>query len=387
MRQLIFTLALCLLCGNHFVACSKDDTENLEELVPPAEEQPGDDGDTDGDADADDGKDELVIPEGCTVINRASEGRGIDIVIVGDGFTARDVADGKWDAAMDSVRKYIFFMEPYTSHRQLFNVYATHTAYDGPDLSGLSGDETVETEMCKYTSFLLPQNVKLDNISKFAYENTPVKQDKGSADDMFVMFLINSKAMGGGWCSMDLVNYRPGRAAAVVPFNIFWRTIYGMFAHELMGHGIGHLCDEYIGNTHLGETFPEGTMGTEYYFKLQVKGDFVNVTFTTDPDDTDRFKNRVWAEMLKSGYHGLKTPIEGAVTYPKGVWRATENSIMVGATTSGCYFNPVQREAILRRLYKLAGMEQDYSLDVFYEYDKINEDWDKEWVDKPYDKI
>lgn len=378
MKKLIFTLALSLMYGNFFTACSKDKDDAP---IPPAEEQP-DDSET-----PDNGTDELVIPEGCTVINRATDGTGIDIVIVGDGFTEQDVTDGKWNAAMDSVKKYIFFMEPYKSYKQLFNVYAVHTVYNGKDLSGLSGDETVETEMCKYTSFLMPHNVKLDNISKFAYENTPVKEDKGTADNMFVMFLINSKAMGGGWCSMDLVNYRPGRAAAVVPFNIFWRTISGMFAHELMGHGIGHLCDEYIGNTHLGETFPEGTMGTQYYLNLQEKGDYVNVTFSTDPDDTARFKNRVWAEMLKNGYHGLKAPVEGAVTYPKGVWRATENSIMVGATTSGFYFNPVQREAILRRLYKLSGKENEYSLDVFYEYDKRNEDWDNDWINKPYDKI
>lgn len=378
MKKLILTLALSLMCGNLFASCSKDKDEDI---VPPTEEQPDDNNKPD------EGKDDLVIPEGCTVINRATDGTGIDIVIVGDGFTDKDVTHGKWNSAMDSVKKYIFFMEPYKSFKQLFNVYAVHTSYDGIDLSGLSGDETVETEMCKYTSFLMPHNVKLDNISKFAYENTPVKEDKGTADNMFVMFIINSKAMGGGWCSMDLVNYRPGRAAAVVPFNIFWRTIYGMFAHELMGHGIGHLCDEYIGNTHLGETFPEGNMGTEYYFRLQEKGDFVNVTFSTDPDDTTRFKNREWAEMLKNGYHGLKTPVEGGVTYPKGVWRATTNSIMVGATTSGCYFNPVQREAILRRLYKLSGKENEYSLDVFYEYDKRNEDWDKDWIDKPYDKL
>ena len=40
-----------------------------------------------------------AAPEGCTVIQKATEGRGIDLVILGDGFTAKDIADGKWKSA------------------------------------------------------------------------------------------------------------------------------------------------------------------------------------------------------------------------------------------------------------------------------------------------
>ena len=41
------------------------------------------------------------------------------------------------------------------------------------------------------------------------------------------------------------------------------------------------------------------------------------------------------------------------------------------------YITPVQRELILRNLYKLAGKESEYSFDVFLEYDKRNEYWDQ----------
>lgn len=36
------------------------------------------------------------------------------------------------------------------------------------------------------------------------------------------------------------------------------------------------------------------------------------------------------------------------------------------------FFGPVNREILMRRVFRLAGMEDQYSLDVFKEYDKIN---------------
>lgn len=63
----------------------------------------------------------------------------------------------------------------------------------------------------------------------------------------------------------------------------------------------------------------------------------------------------------------------------KKIWRATQYSIMVGNQpwVNHWYINPVQRELILRNLYKLAGKEDEYNFDVFLEYDKRNEEWDK----------
>lgn len=37
------------------------------------------------------------------------------------------------------------------------------------------------------------------------------------------------------------------------------------------------------------------------------------------------------------------------------------------------YYNPVQRELILKQIYKLAGLEEEYSLQTFLDYDQNNE--------------
>jgi len=36
------------------------------------------------------------------------------------------------------------------------------------------------------------------------------------------------------------------------------------------------------------------------------------------------------------------------------------------------YYNPVQRELILRKIYQLSGLEEEYSLQTFLDYDKNN---------------
>lgn len=172
---------------------------------------------------------------------------------------------------------------------------------------------------------------------------------------------------------------REGWGRALVPFGIFYRFLYGMFTHELIGHGIGEFSDEYVQYGKDDEVFPDGEMGKQFYLKHQKeKKLYQNVTFTTDPNDTEQFLNPAWAEMIRRGYRGVGT-VEGAVYYGKGVWRATEHSVMVGngLFENYNYFNPVQREILLRHIYELAGKGDEYSLDLFFEYDKRNEAYDR----------
>ena len=63
--------------------------------------------------------------------------------------------------------------------------------------------------------------------------------------------------------------------------------------------------------------------------------------------------------------------IQGGRYCQYGVWRSINDNIMRNQNAV-LYFGPVNREIILRRIYKLAGMENEYSLDVFLEYDKKN---------------
>ncbi len=41
------------------------------------------------------------------------------------------------------------------------------------------------------------------------------------------------------------------------------------------------------------------------------------------------------------------------------------------------YYSPVQREILVYRIYKLAGLEEEYTLQTFLDYDVINREMDE----------
>ncbi|KAA6331637.1 hypothetical protein EZS27_019770, partial [termite gut metagenome] len=57
-------------------------------------------------------------------LQSASRGKGIDLVFMGDGFTDKDIASGKYNDYMHRAMEHFFSIEPIKSHRDYFNVYS-----------------------------------------------------------------------------------------------------------------------------------------------------------------------------------------------------------------------------------------------------------------------
>ena len=74
-------------------------------------------------------------------LQKATKGKkgGINIVLLGDGYDAKSIADGSYLKTMKQEMEYFFGLEPYTTYRGYFNVY---TAFP---LSTESGVGTVNT--------------------------------------------------------------------------------------------------------------------------------------------------------------------------------------------------------------------------------------------------
>lgn len=56
-------------------------------------------------------------------LQKASEGNGINVVLMGDAFSDRQVADGTYEKVMRTAADAFFSEKPYASFRNLFNVY------------------------------------------------------------------------------------------------------------------------------------------------------------------------------------------------------------------------------------------------------------------------
>ena len=58
------------------------------------------------------------------VLQTAKLGKGLPIVLMGDGFIDTEINDGTYDAVMDKAFENLFTEEPIKSLRDYFNVYA-----------------------------------------------------------------------------------------------------------------------------------------------------------------------------------------------------------------------------------------------------------------------
>lgn len=311
------------------------------------------------------------------VVNKASVGKGVDVVILGDFFKPEDLKKGgKWEEAINIFMDYMFAMEPYKSYRDYFNVYAVpHSGeYELPEIG--SG-EVVETPFATYkgtdeytTDGVSSNKLQMAEAYKYAYEHTPVKADKGTLKDLTVGLVLNTdKRKYGVVAWSNNVNQYEDCGMSLTPIPIFGGDLTTMFGHEMLGHGFGGFCENYFSGN---GTFPPDQTFRSHQEKYQTR---LDVEFTDNPD---QFVNRAWAELYKMGYRNVRI-VEGAQNMRYGIWRAFWISVMGNGdkgSTSGevFYYNPVQREIILRTIYKLAGLEDEYSLQTFLDYDQNNEE-------------
>lgn len=291
-----------------------------------------------------------------TTLQTATEGAGVDIVLMGDGYSDRQIADGTYKGVMQSAYEKFFSVEPYKSHKELFNVYyvtAVSTTegyeYGNTALSGYFGDGTLVGG-----SDSAAMNYALNAI------------DESRMEDANIVVMMNSGNYAGT-CYMyypsQSGDYGRGVSVSYFPVGTDSTQLEQLLHHEACGHGFAKLADEYAYES-------MGAVAADYVSQIQSQqsdwGWWKNVDFTSDPAAV------LWAKFIADSRYsneGLGA-FEGGLTYWTGVWRPTENSIM-RYNTGG--FNAPSREAIYYRINKLAyGDSWQYDYEEFVEWDAIN---------------
>lgn len=292
-----------------------------------------------------------------TTLQTATEGNGIDIVLIGDAYSDRQIADGTYRADMEYIYNNLFTEEPYKSFKHLFNVYYVNVVsategyeYGNTALGGFFGDGTLvggEDEIC------------------FAYAQKAIEEER--MDEALVIVAMNSDEYAGT-CYMyyptsTTGTYGSGPSVAYFPRGGNASTFAQLLHHEACGHGFSKLDDEYA-YEYLGAVPAEWV--TDRNKNYTDFGWWKNIDFTNDPATIK------WHRFLfdsRYEYDGLGA-FEGGSTYWTDVWRPTENSIM-RYNTGG--FNAPSREAIYYRIHKLAyGTDWEYDYEDFVSYDAIN---------------
>ena len=291
-----------------------------------------------------------------TRLQQASQGAGIDLVLMGDAFSDRQVADGTYGGVIRRMMEAFFTEEPYKSYRDLFNIYQVDVVsitegyeHGGQALAGYFGDGT---------------RVGGDDAKCMELARNAVSDDR--MENVLIIVAMNSPRYGGTCYMYDpairTTDYGCGTSVAYFPVGETADSFVSLVHHEAGGHGFAKLADEYAYEDN--GTIPESIIQDR---QIRVPwGWWKNADFTGDPEKVK------WSKFLKDSryqYDGLGV-FEGAFTYWSGAWRPTEYSIM-RYNTGG--FNAPSREAIWYRIHKLAyGDSWVYDYEKFVEYDAVN---------------
>ncbi len=285
-------------------------------------------------------------------LQTATKGNGVNIVLLGDCFDAKDISEGKYLQAIQDAYGYFFDIEPYLTYKDYFNVYGVF------GLSEDSGIGTVNTirEARFGSQYTLNEGVSPDFGTTFAAAClAPVNDDVSRT---LVIMLENSYDYSG-----LTYMWGDGSAVAVVPMSTDPAPydFRGLVHHEAGGHGFGKLADEYIyHNAFIQSCSCPCCNHVKELNQMKQCGFYDNVSLTGSMNDVP------WAHLIfDPQYSNTVDVYEGAFFHTRGVYRSEPTSCMHNNIP---YYNAISRESIVKRLKRYAG--EEYSFEDFKANDK-----------------
>ena len=252
-----------------------------------------------------------------TTLQKATIGKGYNIVLMGIGFPEDYVREGHYDRLMKQSYNYLFSVEPMSSLRAYFNVYAVRS----------KEQETLLNNYAKGFGIEGSKKSKIDPNPRALAIASSVPGFK--KENSMISVIVNTKNFLGLTYMTD-----PVLAYAYSALSSSSTHFRGIILHETVGHGIGKLADEYSILSSCGSK--------DYIAEEHMKNWGVNISLTNDPEKVP------WAGFLKDKRYakeGLGIFEGGGGCFKEGVWRSTRGSIM-GGEDKLVRFNAPSRRAI-----------------------------------------
>lgn len=285
-------------------------------------------------------------------LNTATKGPGIDIVFIGDGYDAKDIAKGTFKQNTEDGFKHFFGIEPYSTYKDYFNVYAVVSKSDD------SGIGTVNTVIdTKFGSYFTQNRIKVPAADK-CFEWAKRADASMDLSKSLVVMLMNTSTYEG-----VTMMYGDGSAIACCPVSTdaYPYDFRGIIQHEAGGHGFGKLGDEYIYHNAYIQTcncldgceHPQGDDDTMTSYGIyKSKGWYKNLSMTADA------KQVPWAHLIYHKNYSDKVDMyEGGYMHTRGVYRSEATSCM---NNNIPYYSAISRQAIVERIKAYAGEAFDF---------------------------
>lgn len=267
------------------------------------------------------------------IIQQATEGNGIDLVMIGEGFTDQHMAKGgAYEEKMWKATEKLFSIEPYASHRKRFNVYGVKVVSPNAEFTqdavrAIDEEHGVALAYAALTGTNLPLTVVVYNTEEYV-DRSYCQWYSGGACVAYIMDELDNTLL-----------------------------------HE-MGHGIAWLADEYEEPGQEEDTLPYDEIERLNTYSQYAWGAYMNVDYNKDPG-TIR-----WAHLLgDSRFANEDLDIyEGGYYYGFGAYRSSENSMM---RYNISWFNAPSREMIYKAvMYRSEGSDWEYDYEDFVKFDE-----------------
>ena len=280
-----------------------------------------------------------------TRIHSATVGKGIDVVFVGDAFADKD--QNLFNKYVELGKEAFFTEEPFRSTEDRFNIYRIGSVSKNGIITQEGGDTKFSAQFGDGTYI----SGDHDAVFRFVQDKMPSVNLKKT-----IVFVIVNKAKYAGTCWM----FSDNKAVCYVPLCRNETEYAQTLRHEGCGHGFGKLADEYFYDS-MGR-IPDDEVSELKKWKGFAYGFYENVDLTSDQNTI------LWSKFISdSRYSGKVGVYEGGYTYPYGVYRPTDNSIM-RYNTGG--FNAPSREAIYKKIMKFSeGDAWTYDYETFVAFD------------------
>lgn len=288
------------------------------------------------------------------ILQRATQGSGLPIVLMGDGFLDTDIVNGTYDEVMNKAMENLFTEEPLKSLQSYFNVYSVTAVSRSNKFDGYNTAFQCQMEGGMNTLITGNDENVIDYIQ--CVEGIDVSET-------LAVVVLNSPLYAGttyfGYYSENQVT-ELAIAYCPIIYNLENDSFRQVLVHEAVGHGFAKLEDEY--------SYEEnGKMPSEEINNVKVLQSYgwaQNVDFTQDENTI------LWSSFLKdSRYSSEGIGIyEGACTYMSGVYRPTEDSMM---NTNTCGFNAPSRKAIYDMVMR-RGENRETTYEEFADFDSRN---------------
>ena len=282
-----------------------------------------------------------------------SKGNGINFVITMDGFSDRQIDNGTVNTYVQEAYEALFSEEPYTTFKEYFDVYVVLTVSEREKINNGTALETTYNDD-KYS---------LDYEKVESYAKKIEGFDVNIPNNTHILVLLNDKGYYRANCA-----YLSYGSIACTSIRTEDDNMAETIRHEVLGHGVGNLEDEYVEEPEPGVeaenpyagSFPQTAW--QSIWNGHANGWGLNVDVTNDPTKI------VWKDFLNNDdYDGKVGIYKGAILYAYGAYRPTRQSIMRHNIEG---FNAPSRWGIYMNIMKAAG--EEYSFESFLEYDKKN---------------